>query len=41
LEVVQQTANVILAALEPAMPSEAQATTGAEETSEEQLQEAA
>lgn len=41
LEVVQQTANVILAALEPAMPSEAEATTAAEETSEAQLQEAA
>jgi hypothetical protein len=41
LEVVQQTANVILAALEPAMPSEAEATTAAEETGEAQLQEAA
>jgi hypothetical protein len=41
LEVVQQTANVILAALEPAMPTEAEATTAAEEPSEEQLQEAA
>jgi hypothetical protein len=41
LEVVQQTANVILAALEPAMPNEAEATTAAEETSEAQLQEAA
>jgi hypothetical protein len=41
LEVIQQTANVILAALEPAMPNEAEATTAAEERSEAQLQEAA
>ncbi|WP_158790588.1 ArdC family protein [Granulicella sp. L60] len=41
LEVVQQTANVILAALEPPMQNEAEATTEAEEPSETQLQEAA
>jgi hypothetical protein len=41
LEVVQQTANVILAALEPPMQNEAEATTATEEPSETQLQEAA
>jgi hypothetical protein len=41
LEVIQQTANIILAALEPAMPNEAETTTAAEEPSETQLQEAA
>jgi len=41
LEVIQQTANVILAALEPAKPNEAESTTAAEESSETQLQEAA
>jgi hypothetical protein len=41
LEVVQQTANVILAALEPEVLNEAEATTEAEKTSEAQLQEAA
>jgi hypothetical protein len=41
LEVIQQTANVILAALEPVLPNEAELTTAAEETSEAQLQEAA
>ncbi len=41
LEVIQQTANVILAALEPVLPNQAESTTAAEETSEAQLQEAA
>ena len=41
LEVVQQVANVILAALKPSMPDEAEGTTAAQETGEEQLQEAA
>jgi hypothetical protein len=41
LEVVQQTANVILAALEPPMANEVEATTAAEEPSETHLQEAA
>jgi hypothetical protein len=41
LEVVQQTANVILAALEPEVTNETKATTEPEETSEAQLQEAA
>ena len=41
LEVVQQVANVILAAFEPSVPDEAEATTAAQETGEEQLQEAA
>jgi hypothetical protein len=41
LEVIQQTANVILAALEPAKPNEAESTTAAEEPSDTQLQEAA
>jgi hypothetical protein len=41
LEVIQQTANIILAALEPAMPNEAETTAAAEEPSETQLQEAA
>jgi hypothetical protein len=41
LEVVQQTANVILAALEPPMQNEAEAATEAEEPNETQLQEAA
>jgi len=41
LEVVQQTANIILAALEPAQPDEAESTTPAEEPNEAQLQEAA
>jgi hypothetical protein len=41
LEVIQQTANVILAALEPVLPNQAESATAAEETSEAQLQEAA
>jgi len=41
LEVIQQTANVILAALEPALPNEAESTTATEEADEAQLQEAA
>ena len=41
LEVIQQTANIILAALEPPMQNEAEATTATEEPSETQLQEAA
>jgi len=41
LEVIQQTANVLLAALEPVLPNEAESTTATEETTEAQLQEAA
>jgi hypothetical protein len=41
LEVVQQTANVILAALEPPAQNETQAPTEAEEPSVAELQEAA